>query len=274
MPSVSEKVELMQKYFPKCPICGSEKGYRPSVFYPNVQCRLCKAEWLLHEDGLELKGAPEKEFDRRLLNKKKTFQFWGAAEAPRLVKKKFIHTGMSKSEYEASMNNLGLLEGEEIRLQYVIAFRRVFRKSAITQSGLKEEAKKGLLVFTNNNLIFMQQEGIWSSNYSQALRIPLENITGLESGGTLVKHIRVRVGVGGAPEEHEFNFRSDWTDGNIHEIREEIEELLKEVRQEKKRLAQEALATGTVPAMIFCKYCGARNKADQSRCLSCGAPLT
>jgi len=179
---------------------------------------------------------------------------------------------MKDSEYESCINNLGLLEGEEIKLQYV-CFRHIISPPSFWDGKQKIESKKGLLVFTNDNMIFMQQEGAWSSNYAQALRIPLEQISGVVSGGTLIPHIRILVGVGGASEQHEFvTFQSVLKP--IHEVRADIEKLLKEVRQEKKRLAQEALAKGTVPTMIFCKFCGTRNKADQSHCSNCGAPLT
>lgn len=177
--------------------------------------------------------------------------------------------GMKDSEYESCINNLGLLEGETIKLQYVCR-KCVWRMSAL--AGKQEEQKnKGLLVFTNDNMIFMQQEGAWSSNYAQALRIPLEHISGVVSGGAVIKNIRISVGVSGASEQHEF--AHFFGQQQIHEIRADIEKHLKELREEKKRLALDAMAKGTVPAMIFCKFCGARNKADQSRCVNCGAAL-
>lgn len=186
--------------------------------------------------------------------------------------------GMTDEEYKACMDNLGLLEGEEVRLQYV-CFRNVmsppsaFRKLFVDDGAPRMESKKGLLVFTNDNMIFMQQEGAWSSNYAQALRVPLEQIGGVVSGGTFIPHIRIMVGISGTSEQHEFvTFQS--ANKPIYEVRADIEKLLKEIRQEKKRLAQEALAKGTIPTMIFCKYCGARNKADQTRCVNCGAVLT
>jgi hypothetical protein len=178
--------------------------------------------------------------------------------------------GMGDSEYKACINNLGLLEGEQIKLQYICHRQQIGR----TWDGKpKTESKKGLLVLTNDNLIFMQQEGAWSSNYAQALRIPLENISGVVSGGTLIKHIRISVGAGGT-DQHEFiNFTSTFGLQQIHEVRADVEKLLKEGREEKKRLAQEALSRGTMPTMIFCKFCGARNKSDQTKCANCGALL-
>jgi len=177
--------------------------------------------------------------------------------------------GMTDSEYKACIDNLGLLEGEEIKLQYV-CLRHTISPPSIWDSKQRTETKKGLLVFTNDNMIFMQQEGRWSSNYAQALRFPLEQISGIVSGGTLFKHIRILVGVSGASEQHEFIYGQQ----QIHEVRADIEKLLKTAREEKKRLALEAMAKGTIPVMIFCKFCGARNKADQSRCANCGATLT
>ena len=111
-----------------------------------------------------------------------------------------------------------------------------------------------------------------SSARAQALRVPLEQISGVVSGGTFIPHIRILVGITGTSERHEFTtFQS--ADKPIHEVRADIQRLLKEIRQEKKRLAQEALARGTIPAMIFCKFCGTRNKSDRSDCANCGAPL-
>lgn len=181
---------------------------------------------------------------------------------------------MKESEYKACIDNLGLLEGEEVKLEYV-CFRQMILPSAVAKSGSKSEMWKGLLVFTNYHMIFMQQEGRWSSNYAQALRIPLEQIGGAVSGGTMIKHIRVQVGVSGASDLHEFiNFKSTYGIQQIHEVRADIERVLKEEREERTRLAKEAVAAGKPPAMIFCKYCGTRNKADESKCMNCGAKLT
>ncbi len=31
---------------------------------------------------------------------------------------------------------------------------------------------------------------------------------------------------------------------------------------------------GTIPQMIICKFCGAKNKPEDAKCINCGAPLT
>lgn len=174
---------------------------------------------------------------------------------------------MKEAEYQTCIDGLGLLEGEKIRLQYVCRCVPPVRPN---------EARlnlKGLLVFTNDNMIFMEKEGLLVSRYSQRLRIPLEEITGITlkriSGiGTLA--LRIFVGIGTQSGEY---MVSGVEEKKIEQVKEEVQELLTEVRREKKRLAQEALVKGTAPRMIFCKFCGARNKADQSLCINCGAPL-
>jgi len=176
--------------------------------------------------------------------------------------------GMSDSDYQACIDGLGLLEGEEIRLQYVCRCVPPLRPN---------EARvnlKGLLVFTNDNMIFMEKEGLLVSRYSQRLRIPLEEISGITlkriSGfGSLA--LRIFVGIGTQSGEY---ILSGVEGKKIEQVKEEVQRVVTEVRQEKKRLAQEALVKGTVPKMIFCKFCGTRNKADQSLCVNCGAPLT
>jgi len=80
---MSSNIELMKKLFPKCPICGSEEGYKPSAFYPNIQCKTCMAEWLLHEDGMELKGTSDQGWDEKLLNGKFPFEYWKELKKPK-----------------------------------------------------------------------------------------------------------------------------------------------------------------------------------------------
>ncbi len=166
----------------------------------------------------------------------------------------------------------GLPEGEEIKLQYV-CYREVIGTD--WAGNPRKSSHKGLLVFTNDNLIFMQQEGAWSSSYSQALRIPLEYVSGITSGGFLVKHVVITTSLEGATRNEFYNFKRVLDQSmTIEEVRQEIEQLIKKVRVEKKHLAQEALAKGTIPQMIFCKYCGVRNKSDSSFCANCKATLT
>jgi hypothetical protein len=288
--SKEEVIALMMKYFRNCPICRTKADYEVSGVFKNyVQCTSCLAKWMSNDfiGGKEIKTLQLWETDKEgksevLLKETKPVSFWQSLDLEKSAtqEREAFETpkGVTDAEYKACMDNLGLLEGEGVRLHYV-CFRNVmsppsaFRKLFVDDGGPQMETKKGLLVFTNDNMIFMQQEGAYSSNYAQALRIPLDLISGVVSGGTFIPHIRILVGLGGPSEQHEFvTFQS--AKKPIHKVRGDIEKLLKEVRQEKKRLAQEALVRGTVPAMIFCKFCGTRNKTDKSHCINCGAPLT
>ncbi len=175
---------------------------------------------------------------------------------------------IEEKEYQMAIQNLGLLEGERIILQYVCV--REFTQPASLFNEAEVDVKRGLLIFTNDNLIFMQRDGVFNISYSQALRIPLEQIIGISSGGFLVKKIQFTLNSNPVPIIF-VNFMSTFEIQEIHEVRADIERHLTNVRQEKKRLAQEALTKGTLPAMFFCRYCGTRNKADESKCVSCGA---
>ena len=138
---------------------------------------------------------------------------------------------MKDSEYSSCVEGLGLLEGEEIKLQYVCLRETLRQGSTFTGT-----ANKGLLVFTNDNMIFMQQQGLFSSHYSQALRIPLESISGMEIVGTLIKHIRINIGTSGLSEEQHFNpFKDNQGLEQIETVKREIEALLKQAREEENR---------------------------------------
>ncbi len=69
-------LERMKNLFPKCPICQSDKGYEPSVFYPEVGCRVCKAEWSLLKDEMVLTKVSNQNWDKEFLNKKLSFAQW------------------------------------------------------------------------------------------------------------------------------------------------------------------------------------------------------
>lgn len=181
---------------------------------------------------------------------------------------------MKDSEFQACMDGLGLLQGEEIYLKHV-CFRELVSTS--WDGKPRKNTKKGLLVFTDDNMIFMEQSGAWSSNYTQALRIPLEQIIGISCGGMIVKSLDITVSSGGT-HVHKFSVWQDCQESsspkdNALALTEKIQILLQSVRNERKKIAQEALNKGTVPTMIFCRYCGTRNKSDASFCINCKAPL-
>jgi len=180
--------------------------------------------------------------------------------------------GLKDAKYRACTDNLGLLEGEKKELEYLIdgviigrgdgsELEYLFQEfiNSSIDSSKTTTLKKGLLVFTNINLIFIQQE-----NYSR-LVVPLDQLGGM---GCFTYKDHYSIGVV-TVDGYEYGFDLCRTEGPSVVQNPSLNELSKQIQKfgmEQKRLAKEA------PAKI-CEYCGARNKIDQSRCVSCGAPL-
>lgn len=100
---------------------------------------------------------------------------------------------INDSEYKHCIDNLGLVEGEEIKLKYVC------RCVPPLKPNENRVNLKGLLAFTNDNMIYMEKQGLLSSRYSQRVRLPLEEISGISIkriGGFGVKALRLYVGGG------------------------------------------------------------------------------
>ena len=141
--------------------------------------------------------------------------------------------GMNDAEYEACLNGLGLAEGEEIKRQYVCRKQTLSASSYVSGSYQTLEGRKGLLVFTNENMVFMQQ-GLWSSNYTLALKTPLANVRRVEKGGTLIQRVSIKVGTGVFSGEHHFDsFHSEKGLVQAADAKTEIDLTLKEFRENK-----------------------------------------
>ena len=179
---------------------------------------------------------------------------------------------LNKKQYDACTQNLGLLEGEEIRLEYHCYRREKYHSFSLGSE--QEKPYRGLLVFTNNNMIFMDvvKRGLLGRDYgaAQSIRVPLEQIIGISTGGTMIKHLKVRT------QSQEFKFEHVFRKGKrtkINDVVADVQSLLKEVREEKKKISEQVLAGTLIPKVVYCKFCGAKNKADASFCANCNAPL-
>jgi hypothetical protein len=91
---MSSNVKRLRKLFPRCPICKSKRGYGPSLFYPDVKCKSCGAEWALNENGMMLKQSSKLRWDAELLNKKYPFDFWKNLRAPQFQVKEQMFAPM------------------------------------------------------------------------------------------------------------------------------------------------------------------------------------
>ena len=179
---------------------------------------------------------------------------------------------ISDSEYKAYMNNIYFLEGEKIELSYLIQKVVIGRGDGSNIDHLIEAfmegyddpnrtmtLENGLLVFTNINIIFIQEK-----DYSRSV-VLLDQLAGL--GCFLYKGCS-SIAVA-TVDGYEYGFILLKTEDSSLVQNPNINELTRQIQifgMEQKRLAQG-------PAVKICKYCSAQNKADQTRCVNCGALL-
>lgn len=83
MPSNAQIEQLMQKFFPTCPLCESQKGYSVGWAKNTVECKECHAKWFSDdfekcEDlvKLRLKYPSKDGKGNTLLYKNKSVGFW------------------------------------------------------------------------------------------------------------------------------------------------------------------------------------------------------
>ncbi len=128
-----------------------------------------------------------------------TSRSFGATPArPALPPRKTIQ----ETQLQNIQANLGLLEGEAIKLSYWVLWQTEAPPSmwynlivGVPQQP-RLESRRGMMVFTTDNMIWMQQEAV-GNDFDPALRIPLGEISGVVAGGTFVPHIRLNIGTSG-----------------------------------------------------------------------------
>ena len=147
-------LETMQRLFPKCPICGSEEGYRLSAFYPNIQCENCMADWLLHEDGMELKGTSNQRWDEKLLNKKLPFEYWRELVKPGQKEIEIVEKEFGPMTFVGGTADLGTIEYSRAETDY--------KSPAFGFLALKTE--------------FIEFKTIEGSTHKMQLKIPIEKV--------------------------------------------------------------------------------------------------
>lgn len=249
IPIPTKRVRQVSKRLINCTRCGKELAWieRNTVFW-NKQLRegYIQAPFGMPSKSyfyLKLKCKDRKEFPDLIGKKICEACFLEIYEGNKPAFGKIVDNGknnirnpfkaMKDTEYEYCLSGLGLLAGEEIKLQYVCYRQALKVASTFLATQQQAELNKGLLVFTNRNMIFMQQDGFFSSNYSQALRVPLENIRGMVVGGMITKHIRMSIGTSGfSQEEHFTAFQENTGLAPIENIKKSIEQALKEAREQ------------------------------------------
>jgi len=105
-----EEVEaLMLRYFPKCPLCGADKGYEVSGFAKQyVQCKSCGAKWESTDfikckelEKLTLWEPADDGKGESLKLKKFPVEFWQDSEAIRNEERKIAEKESAKLETKA-----------------------------------------------------------------------------------------------------------------------------------------------------------------------------
>lgn len=116
MVSKEEVAGFMRAYFPKCPLCGADKGYEVSGLAKNyVQCRSCGAKWQ-STDFIECKELKEMQlweppYDGKgtsLKRKKYSIEFWQDSEAIETTSKMKVMESRAELIFHTEMTDIEL----------------------------------------------------------------------------------------------------------------------------------------------------------------------
>jgi len=130
--------------------------------------------------------------------------------------------------------------------------------------------RKKKLVLTNKRLIFLQGKGRFNKTYQKEDEIPIEDIESAHYDtefGAIVLQLK-----NGEKEVIDFIGFDSFedvlmgTNSDISEVR--LQATIDRWVNAINRLAVK------IPKMIYCKYCGAKNKPTETKCVHCGALLS
>lgn len=173
MVSEDEVEAFMLKYFPKCPLCGANKGYEVSGWTKcYVQCRSCGAKWFsadfveckelkelkLWEPSYDGKGAP-------LKRKKYSIKFWQDSEAIETTSKMKVMESRAELIFNTEMTDQELRTSIEKSLEEITRWdygSTLYGKlgSLISDTSFSEAAMIRLLraIFEQNKILIIQNE--------------------------------------------------------------------------------------------------------------------
>ena len=173
MVSKEQIVELMARYFPKCPICGSSDGWEASgTVVKCVQCKSCGAKWASKDfikceklKELELWEASKDERGLDLLHKTHPTEFWQQLEPEDEItidkRKLFLHEDMNDADIE---NAIKRYQARAIRFSKTLGATPILL-AAIRGVPVIESTKAMLLasIVETNKIIILQNELILRS---------------------------------------------------------------------------------------------------------------
>jgi len=137
-------------------------------------------------------------------------------------------------------NVLVLEKGEEILISWdgnvetigkaVITKGTLIKRHKVVEA---KERKKGTLVLTNRRLLWVTKRGIFGKSYHVTHEVPLEEVKGVSSGGTISKYVSI------LSPENEYRFHLLGTYGSIQKfnplMRTAMETRKKEIETEKRK---------------------------------------
>ncbi len=172
---------------------------------------------------------------------------------------------------ETVENNL--VEDEIIQF-YDFCVKARIKVTPVTEVLAATEGNPGLVAFTSQNVFFVQRSGLINPTYEITVKIPLEEISHLDTSGLVMKSLKIMVGSEGEEADYVFiNFKSVKNkDKKIEQIMTELEEIIQK-KKEKEVLKIEAGVSEESLEMIICEYCGESNAITNERCSNCKAPL-
>lgn len=242
MVSSNEVKTLMLDYFPSCPICFQKKGYDVlGADKDYVSCKKCNATWRSEDfkkgetlSQLTLTQPSSDGSARPLLRKTFSVNFWKNWREE------------LKAEKEAQ---------ERVRAGFLLQCNNaVLTKNAFCYRSDDEIFEKSWLI-SDMTMAIVQDNGslgiIFKDETRRDFKLGLDIWTKASAAGILL--------FGGI--------------GTMIAGKVAIDNQIKATSQQWVSAINALISKGNLPEMTYCKYCGAKNKSIDSKCIHCGAIL-
>ena len=136
-------------------------------------------------------------------------------------------------------------------------FNRKMSAEIRTNEARKDtELQSGAIVLTNHRIFWMEKRGAFKKTLHTIFFLSLPEIISINMQGRFSKRINIVTSQG----ELQFRFK------DMEKFTKSTLKLIKEYKVRE--------STKLAPRIIFCKYCGAKNKEDVTKCGNCSALLT
>lgn len=240
--SSKEVKAIMLACFPACPICYQSKGYDVlGADNDYVSCKKCNATWRSADfkngeklSNLTLTQPSKDDLGRSLLRKTLPIDFWQNWREK--LNAELVNQAKARSAFLLLCNNAVLTEKE---------FR--YRSN--------DELTEKFWLITDMTMAIVQDNGslgiIFNDKTKKEFKLGLDTSTKISIAG-----LAFFGGVGSIIA------------GNMA-----LNNQIKATSQQWASAINALIAKGKLPEMIYCRYCGTKNKSIDPKCLHCGAIL-